>query len=691
MPHGSIRRSGARLAVLVAVAVAGCSGTRAVTPQAPPARASVPPLDAQPPPVERAEPARWTVEGVVTAPDGTPAAGAEVLVGLRAVPDPEARGACAAPPLDLLAAVRVRADARGRYRAAVDDPALDDLGDRDLPTCLVASAWPPPEPFRLQARALAGRTPAGAADPVLTPDHAARIDLTAPAPPPPRPDPSRVDRDGWDAAFARDVVPGFAGVYVSGDTLVVRLGAPTAGDAERERAAVEAVLARDGMERFRDAPVRVEPAERSAADLVAVRDRATPLWQLAGVSGSDLDETAGQAVYGFETEADARRARQSLAGLGLADEPVRIEVMGRTGWGPPPDSLAPARPVYGDRVTWHGTDPAWGPDGREIWVLRFQAPGSRYPATVVAVDVTTGAERVVGGVPGSNGGASDLVVGPGRADVLIRGPDRRASHVVRLDDGEARVLTTDATGLDVAASPDGRTLAYARDPDGDIERARLALVDLASGRASPLDVAGRVAGPFAFSPDGATLVVAVDGSPHGRADPDRAGVWAIGVSPDARPGRARRLLPFAQGPRGWAVPPAVDVWWDEGRPHLAVGASADGAAWVDRLSDDGARAPVGLAVPAVEAPGRVAVSADGRRVAAAVVVDATPRGVEGDRAARTRIYLWDTSARSAGGALAAPEMVADVAGEPPLWLAFSPDGRRLAYATRAVYLLGLSD
>ena len=201
-------------------------------------------------------------------------------------------------------------------------------------------------------------------------------------------------------------------------------------------------------------------------------------------------------------------------------------------------------------------------------------------------------------------------------------------------------------------------------------------------------MAGRVAGPFAFSSDGTALVVAVDGATAGRADPDRAGVWAVGVSPGARPGRARRLLAFPLTSYGWATPLAVDVWWAEGRPRLAVGAFADGAAWVDVVGDDGARAPVGLAVPAVEAPGRVAVSADGRHVAAAVVVDATARGVEGDRAARTRVYLWDTSASSAGGPLAAPRMLADFAGEPPSWLAFSPDGRRLAYATGAVYLLG---
>ena len=319
-----LRRCRAALAVLIAVA--GCAGTRDVPLQTPPPLASVPPLDAEPQSAERSEPTRWTVEGVVAAPDGTPAAGAEVLVGLRAVPDPEARGACAAPPLDLLAAVRVRADARGRYRATVNDPALDDLGDRRLPTCLVASAWPPPEPFGPQARALDGRTPGGASDLVVTPGQAAQIDLVG-ATPPPRPDPARGSRDDRDAAFARDVVPGFGGVYVSGDTLVVRLGAPTLGDAERERSAVEAVLARDGMERFQGAPVRVEPAERSAADLVDVRERAAadlvdvreraaPLWQLAGISGSDLDETAGQAVYGFETAATPTPAAPASRSLG---------------------------------------------------------------------------------------------------------------------------------------------------------------------------------------------------------------------------------------------------------------------------------------------------------------------------------------------------------------------------------------
>ena len=664
----------------LAAALSGCASS---APPAPPSTA--PPVaevagaEAFPNP---SAPQTWTVTGRVTTPDGAPAAGAEVLVGLRYTPDPESRGACASPPLDLLAAALVPTDADGRYRAALTDPPADDL-ESPSPNCLVAVVWSPrSERFTPRALALGGRA-ADAADPALAQTEAGTLDLVADrAPAPPRTDygPSR---DDLDAAFARDVVPGFAGLYVDGDTLVVLLGPPGVGDPEAERAAVRAVLAREGMERFAGRPTRVEPAPVSAEALVAARDRSAVLWQLAGSSSSWLDGQTGQAVHGYATEAAVRRARAALVPLGLVGLAVRLELVGYAGWGgtPTPSPVAPPRPVYGDRLPVQA-DPAWGPDGRTVYGIEFRSASVR----LVAADAATLAVRVVADLSAQNTGASDLAVAPGppaSATLLVGGPTGWPAHLVRVAlagaAGPPVTVARDVAGLRVAASPDGRRVAYER---GEFADGVLSVADVETGRAWPLGLIGRTVGLLAFAPDGRTVVAGVDGvAGPDRGDPRRAGVWAVPLGADGRPGSPRRLLPYPEVPWGpYAAP--VGLWWEPApdgpdAPRLAVGAFADGTAWVETVGADGTRQPVGLAVPAAELPSQVAASADGLRIAAAVVVAATPRGVEGDRHARTRIYVWTRPAP--GGPLAAPVVVADVPGETDVsgWLAFSPDGRWL--------------
>ncbi|MDT0631404.1 hypothetical protein [Rubrivirga litoralis] len=665
----------------LAAALAGCaSSAPPAAPSTAPPVAEVAGADAPPDP---SAPQTWTVTGRVTTSDGEPTPGAGVLVGLRYAPDPESRGACAGTPLDLLAATLVSADANGRYRAALTDPPASDL-ESPAPNCLVAVVWDPQaQRFVPRALALGGRA-ADAADPTLA-GEAGTLDLVAdraPAPPYTNVGPSR---DDLDAAFARDVVPGFAGVTVDGDTLVVLLGPPGIGDPQAEEAAVQAVLAREGMERFAGRPTRVERAPVTAETLASVRDRSAVLWQLAGSSSSWLDEQAGQAVHGYATEAAVRRARAALEPLGLPGLPVRLELAGYAGWGDPgPSPVAPPRPVYGDRLPIR-TDPAWGPNGRTVYGVEFLGPRD---LRLVAADTTTLTVRPVAGLSAQNTGASDLAVSPGppaSATLLVGGPTGWPAHLVRVTlgpDGAAGPPTTvarDVAGLRVAASADGRYVAYER---GEFAEGVLALADVETGRAWPLGLVGRTVGPLAFAPDGRTVVAGVDGiAGPDSGDPRRAGVWAVPLGADGRPGSPRRLLPYPEAPWGpYAAP--VGLWWEPtpsgpDAPRLAVGAFADGTAWVETVGADGTRQPVGLAVPAAEPPSQVSVSADGRRVAAAVVVAATTRGVEGDRHARTRLYVWTRPVP--GGPLAAPVVVADVPGEIDAsgWLAFSPDGRWL--------------
>jgi YVTN family beta-propeller protein len=202
-------------------------------------------------------------------------------------------------------------------------------------------------------------------------------------------------------------------------------------------------------------------------------------------------------------------------------------------------------------------------------------------------------------------------------------------------------------------APDGERL-YVSDERGDA----VVAIDPATGGVVETIVAGRRPRGLALSPDGATLYVAVSGSPIGGPDVDESKLpppdpKADGVAVvDVASGKVRRILAVGSDPETFALSP-------DGR-ILYVSNENDGA--VSQVAVDGGRQP--LTTKVGEEPEGIALSGDGKTLFVAceasdhvAVLDARtlrlirtiritgrPRGAVASRDG-TRIYI---SAESAG-------------------------------------------
>nr|MBP7676194.1 S9 family peptidase [Thermoanaerobaculia bacterium] len=158
-------------------------------------------------------------------------------------------------------------------------------------------------------------------------------------------------------------------------------------------------------------------------------------------------------------------------------------------------------------------------------------------ATRAVTDLTPGMKRL-----GGQGDGLDFDVAPDGSVVFAANstelPYRTLNtdlYLVPAGGGTPRNLTADNPAEDSSPvfSPDGRTIAYGREAkaDGWPDRTRLALLDVASGRAKVLTESwDRVPQGWSFTPDGRTLVFLAE-------DRARTHVWSLPVS-----GGAPRLV-----------------------------------------------------------------------------------------------------------------------------------------------------
>ena len=300
-----------------ALLFAACTPPPAPPAAAPPAQ----PLDVRPWVPER--PASLvgdtlTITGAVTRADGSPAAGADVWVGVGRAPaegEPRTPGdECRRPPL-LYA--RATADASGRFRRAVEVPPAARAGG-----CLAVLA----SAGEGAARAHGARfTPVAAA---AAEGGARRVDVRLEAPRaagggervPRRPD------FVWDDV-ARGPVPGWAGFVLESCTIVASLTDPERhGEAARAYLRAQTAGRPFGGCPPGELPIRLRKVEYDWDQLSRWYGLAQQVLAVEGVTMSDMDEGQNRLVFGYESEEALERARRTLAETGIPPGAVVLEV-----------------------------------------------------------------------------------------------------------------------------------------------------------------------------------------------------------------------------------------------------------------------------------------------------------------------------------------------------------------------------
>ena len=394
-----------------------------------------------------------------------------------------------------------------------------------------------------------------------------------------------------------------------------------------------------------------------------------------------------------------------------------------------------------------GFNPAWSPDGTEV-VFNTEdgslGAGVVRPSQLHAVNVTTGAERIVTSEDGiaaawAPGGHRIAV---SRAFVPGQHPGKRDIWTIRVD-GSEPVRVTDDLQIDRNPiwSPDGRYLYWAR-IDADVSAIWRVRIDERSGRvlgeAVPLPLAASVVDRISFASDGRRIayesVVQESNAwrvtlepPDGRvrgtptqvttgsrfwdqADVASDGRLVLGLG---RGGlhlgdslaRALRVVPGGRADRTprWS-PDGSQIAFTSGRSGLPK-------TWTVRGDGTGARRLTDFGDTAVFFP---QWSADGRRIAVIAsvshggrtfIVDAADRfGTvldtlplpEGEPALRFRPWSWSRDGRrlvaysQRGGGLVAYSFATDkwerltISGSHPRWLS---DSRRLVYSENGMLML----
>jgi hypothetical protein len=640
------------LVALGATSVVGCSRESAPDPLAPTA-------------------AVWTgevpfVEGVVRDSVGTPVRGAEVFVGSRHTTRPSDPDACEVP-LDAL--VRTVTDARGRYRIGVP---RDSAGPAANCVLVLAS-------LRGDTTGV-GEPPRARSTPLSRPltGDAVQADLVLRAAPAP-PDRFRTPDDEW-ARLALTTVPGFAGLFLEGCSIVVNLTDP-----ERQRAAaaayVEAQFANRPVSGREGCPAgrRVEyrKVRYDFAQLRRWYDRASLLTSLKGSRASDIDEAKNRLEYEYDGPAAKRRAERALATLQVPHEAVVLSAPDQPVVSPA-DTFGPRNPVLGRPLarSFFVTRPAWSADGKQILFLSAEGMQNTH-FTLHAVDVASAEVRSLARVPGTNTGRMDVQVARGTGTVFLSlsgSTDRLRDVLYRVpaSGGAPERVAEDLSWPWFAVSGDARRVAYASAPPRASPGADTLVVrDLSDGSRRAI---GRLVGParvpFSLSPDGTGLVYTVD--PLG--DAGQGGTWWVRL-----PGGEPQRILAQSGPslRRSAV---GAVRWEGREPRLLL-VEHDSAAARIRFSEvdpTGTRRALGEVPGPVGLPSATAWSADGRRVALWVPIEIGPWACSGGvcisrRVVHYGLYVWDAgSARTA--------VVADVAAsEGAGWLAFSPGAAQVGY------------
>jgi len=115
-------------------------------------------------------------------------------------------------------------------------------------------------------------------------------------------------------------VPGFGGMYVDHDVLVVYLQ-----DASQAASVPSSVSAVFGAGAVPAGGIRILPAAYSVPQLLGWHGRTGPLFSLPGVVSTDLDEARNRVTVGVVDEASAAAVARELPRLGIPRGAVNIE------------------------------------------------------------------------------------------------------------------------------------------------------------------------------------------------------------------------------------------------------------------------------------------------------------------------------------------------------------------------------
>ncbi|CAN5274471.1 hypothetical protein BH24GEM2_BH24GEM2_12310 [soil metagenome] len=278
------------------------------------------------------------VHGTVRSAAGAAVPGADVYLTVMHNPGQHITGLCSQPGrgFDLPdVRFRLRTDLEGRFRQEVRVPtAMGDHGcllvHSILPTgeyvdgvygVLLRFSEPREDSVRVDMRSRAAARP------------------TAPVPPPP--DSNALARQGrlgarsfrtpddeW-AELARGEVPGFAGVIVEGCTWVIFLRDLRHEAAARHywepRLRERELSARQncGVPRFVVRQVRYDFAQ-----LREWYGKLGPIWQVRGITMTDIDEARNRITVGVQDEAARREVERVVAGLAIPSGVVETELIG---------------------------------------------------------------------------------------------------------------------------------------------------------------------------------------------------------------------------------------------------------------------------------------------------------------------------------------------------------------------------
>lgn len=607
------------------------------------------------------------VRGSALLQNGQPAARADVYVAVAEgiAGDP---GACERPGA-VLALTRTAPDGNGRWLARI--PRVEP--GAGTPACLLIAAevrdTAGPLRDRVTARTWTG-VPIGGG-----PVH---LVLERVEPAPPGRDPiARRPEGAWIDAAGR--IPGWGGFIFGegGCTVIVSLADPR--QQEAARAYVDSVLRAErggpppgcGGRRYEFRRVQYDWAQ-----LQRWYGRIGILGGFRGMQSSDVDEARNRIVLRFTDPAGARAARRALPLLRVPPEAVAVEAPEQPAV-VPSDTFGPDTPLLGTRLAarWWPGSPAWSADGREILFVTAEEPQVTR-LTVRAVDAGSRAVRELVGIQGMNTGGSHLrQAADGSVYAAIPLPGSTASALWHIPPGGgpagevARGLAWPWFAVDAA----GRRFAFPWTAPGEPRtHQELVVMDRETERRDAVrgEWMALALRPLELSPDGGTLVYRVEVAER----PEDAGVWMYDV-------RTRETRQLWRQPQDHSEAAAA-VRWHHGAPRLLV-ARRTGATEAELAELDPAaarRVPLGAVpiAPGEGAPGTAAWTADGRRVAYWAPVALGPQACGGGNCISRRVVHWRLYAWEPGRS--DPRPLADVAAdEDAAWLAFSPDGRRIAY------------
>lgn len=335
-------------------------------------------------------------------------------------------------------------------------------------------------------------------------------------------------------------------------------------------------------------------------------------------------------------------------------------------------SFGPASPKLGRELGW-GIAPSWSADSREIYSLELWAGGNY---GIKAVNVLSGEVRSLTEKPlrgGNTGRNATFASRDGeRLYVVISNPTydiRDELYQVSTGGGRPQRLLSDMAWPLFALSYDEQHVAYIKAGEEQGEDV-LVIKNLGTGQYHTVYRGlGPIVRPLEFSPDSRQLVYSVS---------QIESSWL-----------SVRLFSLSEGTtqKIWEVsflgyPPSVvapDLLWVEGRPQLLLVEQASLRGKLDLFRYDGRRRTYLAEVPEAEQlPMALAWSRDGEQIALWTPIQTGPQCcMDGVCISRNfvhwRLYLWTASQKSWS-------VLADIAAcEGASWLAFSPDGRSIAY------------